>query len=150
MRDFITIPEVTLYETKTKRKNIYGSVRIGKRGRIGQSTPVTWEEWTTIANGDLKLEGEEAGEFNCFFVGEQTRKMDSKKIVHVGYNLEENSMIVNVENRQKAMMFILPDAILIPDVYFLLTGEKIYVPEPTTEEKPGFFTSLKSKLNTYF
>ena len=145
VRDFITIP-TTLYETKTKRKNIYGSVRIGKRGRIGQSTPVTWEEWTQIANGYLKIEEKEEGEYNFFFTGQQTRKIEGKKIVNVDYNIEENSVTINVENRQKAMMFLLPEGTMefkklgkevtiLQGVYYLLTGTEIYIPRPTTEEK---------------
>lgn len=154
-RDFITIPTI-LYETRTKRQNVYGSVRIGK-GRIGQSTPVTWEEWTQIADGYLKIEEKEEGEYNFFFTGQQTRKIESKKIVHVDYNLQENSVTINVENRQKAMMFIFPEGTMefkklekevtiLQGVYYLLTGTEIYIPEPTTEEKLQQENKLRSPI----
>ena len=155
----LTIP-AHLYETRAKRVYSGGSYRLTKNLRIGGGAPITWNEWTHIATGELKFErvGEtlENGNLNLYFVGEENRKMLSNKIIDVTMNIDECSLIIAVENRQKSMLYQLPvndnNKSIMPELYELITGEHIEIPEPepeVEEEPKEHFSRLSGALKKF-
>lgn len=141
MKEFkLTIPS-RLYETRTQRMAAGASYKLTENLRVGGGAPITWEEWTLISEGTFKMEEAQNDGYNVYFIGENTRTLKASKMIDVQYNYENRTIIIAVENRQKAMLFEFPEADIyigsldkdvdvITGIYYLLTGDVIEYVDP--------------------